>query len=565
MGEDLEGRTLLSVGLDPTFGFGGESAMIAPQNTSTDTYSENISSIASQSGQVVEVGTLTTSPTASGSSSTTSLIVTRLTAAGSIDTSFGSNGTETIPVLTVGGTTYNVVDADDIAVDSNGKIDILATVDNSSTFDNEWMVARLNSNGSVNTSFGTSGFELIDFATSSSTQYNLSASSLAIGPDGKIVAVGSTSTSTTNGEVFAVARLNTNGLLDTSFNGTGMATVDFKVGGSSGESDTTSAVVVQPDDKIVVVGSAQLPSTSNSNGTPSDLAVARLNANGTLDTSFNGNGLVAFNEDLGGGSSMDSGNAVALQGTQIVIAGSSQEISQSTSSPTVEDLTVTRLNANGSFDTSFNGSGKYLLSLNQGGIAFTTSASAVTVQSDGSLLVGGSANPQNYNTSAAGGLLMHMTSAGALDTTYGTGGVALLPDSVDSRLLIQTDGKALFLSGNEVVRTTAPTPQVASTTIITTGTGKKAEATGVTLTFNTAVNPSLASNAKVYLIRAGKGRKLIKIKKVSYDATKQALTFSFAKTPVGKGFRILIAPGGIVAADGQVLNNDTITIAPSTT
>jgi uncharacterized delta-60 repeat protein len=293
--------------------------------------------------------------------------------------------------------------------------------------------------------------------------------------------------------------------------------------------------------------------------------MARLKANGTLDTSFNGTGMLAFNEALGGSNSIDSGNAVALQGTQIVIAGTTQIVPPSSSSPTVEDLTVTRLNANGSFDSSFNGSGKYLLSLNQGGIAFNTSASAVTVLSDGSLLVGGGANPQNSNSSAAGGLLMHMTSAGSLDTAYGTSGVALLPASDDGRLLVQTDGKVLFLSGNEVARTTAPAPQVASTTIVTTGTGKKASATGVSLTFNTAINPALASNVKVYVVRAGKGKKLFKIKKLAYNPANYTLTITFAKTPVGKGFQVLIAPGGIVGVDGEVLNNNTIIVAPSTT
>ena len=71
MTEDLEGRTLLSLGLDPTWGFGGEAALMVPLNTATTTYSESISSIAMQNnqvgGQVVAVGTLTTNTTPSGS------------------------------------------------------------------------------------------------------------------------------------------------------------------------------------------------------------------------------------------------------------------------------------------------------------------------------------------------------------------------------------------------------------------------------------------------------------------------------------------------------------------
>ena len=58
---------------------------------------------------------------------------------------------------------------------------------------------------------------------------------------------------------------------------------------------------------------------------PTDIAVARLNANGTLDTSFNSTGLLTFSYNLGGASA-DSGNAVALAGTQIVIAGTSSQL-----------------------------------------------------------------------------------------------------------------------------------------------------------------------------------------------------------------------------------------------
>ena len=101
-------------------------------------------------------------------------------------------------------------------------------------------------------------------------------------------------------------------------------------------------------------------------------------------------------------------------------------------------------------------------------------------------------------------------------------------------------------------------PAVVSTTIVTTGTGKKAKATGVTLTFNTAINPALISNLTAFTVRPMKGKKAIKIKKggIVYNAATQTLTLNFAKkTKVGKGFQVLIMPGGIVAADGQVLFN----------
>jgi uncharacterized delta-60 repeat protein len=563
MAEALEGRALLSVGLDPTYGFGGEAILNVPANTATSTVAENISSIGLQNGQVVSVGSVTTTTfDSSGNfvSSSSNLVVTRFNTDGSIDTTFGSGGSQTIPV-TSGNVTYQVTAAD-IVVQSDGKIDVLGTANTTSTTtsgEDDFVVAQLNSNGSIDTTFGTSGFELIDFNPASTS--GTDAAALAVGPDGKLVAVGSTFSNTTNSEQFAIARLNTNGTLDPTFNGTGLATVSFNTGGSSATDDSADAVVVQPNDSIVVVGQADLPTSSNL--TPSDVAVARLTPSGALDTTFHGTGTLTFSYNLGG-NSVDVGAAVALEGTQIVIAGTTTELFASTDKRVgVQDLTVTRLNSDGSFDTTFNGSGKYMLSLTQGGIALGTSGSAVTVLSDGTLLVGGGATePNSYNPSD--GMLVNLTSAGTLNSSYGTNGVALLPASVGTRLLVQSDGKVLFVSGNDsVARTTAPAPAVASTSMIVVGTGKRAKATGVTITFNTDVNSTLATNASSFVVRAVKGRRIIRIKKkgISYNEATRTLTINFAtRNPVGKGFQVVITPGAIVGADAQALSNNTIVI-----
>jgi hypothetical protein len=69
------------------------------------------------------------------------------------------------------------------------------------------------------------------------------------------------------------------------------------------------------------------------------------------------------------------------------------------------------------------------------------------------------------------------------------------------------------------------------------------------------------------VLRAAKGGKLIKIKRISLDSTGQNLTFNFAKTAVGKGFKLVITPGAIVGADGSVFGGGapvTIVIPPNT-
>ncbi len=513
MTEHLEGRTLLSLGLDPTWGFGGEAALMVPLNTAMTTYSESISSIAMQNtrvgGQVVAVGTLTTNTTPSGSTTTTTtvnLIVARFNVTGSVDTSFGTNGTETIP-LTGGGVTYDDVQADDIAVQASGTIDILATVTptSPSSSSSEFLVVQLTPDGAIDPSFGTSGFQFLSFASSSSTTLSANATALAIGPDGKLVAVGDVDTST-GGQVFGIARLNTDGTLDTSFNGTGTQTVAFNLGGSSSSNmDYADGVVVQPDASIVVVGQASLPATGGNTTPLSDADVARLTAAGTLDTSFNGTGELTYSYNLGGNSD-DSAAGVALDGTQIAIVGTTAQVSTSSSStvPLAYDLTVTMLNSNGTFATSFNGNGRYRLFYSSSGL--DTTAVSVLVRPSGSLLIGANESGQNVGELTLG-LLLSLTSAGAPDTTSLVGTMPMVPASVASRLLLQPDGKILFRTGNAVTRTTAPPPAITATSIITTGTGKKTQATGVTITFNTAVNGTMAINPKSYqVLRATEGR-----------------------------------------------------------
>src|SRR5690606_21251244 len=116
------------------------------------------------------------------------------------------------------------------------------------------------------------------------------ATDVAIQPDGNIVVVGFTSV----GNDFAVARVLANGSgLDASFDADGKVTIDL------GGTDEAHGVVVQPDGKIVVAGS-----TSSNN----DFAVARLNADGSLDATFDTDGKVT--PTFGG---VDVGRDVALQ------------------------------------------------------------------------------------------------------------------------------------------------------------------------------------------------------------------------------------------------------------
>lgn len=155
-----------------------------------------------------------------------------------------------------------------------GKIIVAGSLASSSSFSSyDFFVAQFNSDGSPDLSFGTNGKTTIDF----SANYD-AVSSMCIQADGKILVTGR-STSNVYYDI-AVARLNANGLLDASFGTNGKVLVDVQ-----GESDEARFINIQKDDKIIIAG---LSSTS----TIGSALAMRLNTDGSLDNSFGTNGHV---------------------------------------------------------------------------------------------------------------------------------------------------------------------------------------------------------------------------------------------------------------------------------
>jgi uncharacterized delta-60 repeat protein len=228
---------------------------------------------------------------------------------------------------------------------------------------------------------------------------------IALQADGKIVAVG------TQGGDFVVQRYNPDGTLDNSFNSGGVRTIDF------GGTDHAEAVAIQADGKIVVVGS-----TSNGD----NIAVARLTAAGALDTSFDTDGLKTI-DFTGAG---ESGNAVVIQSDgKIVIAGT-----------TGSNFAFVRLNAaDGSFDTTFNGTGKQTADLGGTDIAYS-----VALQSNGAIVAAGTISNSDFG-------VVRLTSAGALDNSFdsdGRVGINMGGADIARSIVIQPDGKLLVAGSN---------------------------------------------------------------------------------------------------------------------
>ena len=213
------------------------------------------------------------------------------------------------------------------------------------------IVTRLNPDGASDPSFDSDGTIAVNLGGSDA------ASDVARQPDGKIVIAGRTSTA--GNQNMAVMRLNAAGTLDTSFDGDGTRAIDH------GGADDARAVLVQPDGKILLAGL----------GTASeDILVMRLNADGSSDLSFDGDGTAVVN--LG---ASDSSAGIALQADgKIVVAGR-------TTAAGNPNAAVTRLNSNGSLDSSFGRDGTR--TIDYGGL---DDAAEVLVQPNARIVVAGS-------------------------------------------------------------------------------------------------------------------------------------------------------------------------------
>jgi uncharacterized delta-60 repeat protein len=227
------------------------------------------------------------------------LIVKRYLSNGVLDTTFGNSGTSTIPEPAVGFTVSGIA-----FQPADGKIVLVGTTDGRSDF----VLTRLTATGTLDTAFGSQGFVTTNFQFGASTDSEFAidrAYAVLVQTDGKIVAVGK---ARIDGDYdFAAARYYYDGSLDTTFGGDGRVTIGF------GGSDQAHDIAQQADGKLVLFG------RHNGNSGGHDyFALARLNSNGTLDGNFNGGGKVTT--DMGG-FFIDT-YAVALQPNgKIVAAG----------------------------------------------------------------------------------------------------------------------------------------------------------------------------------------------------------------------------------------------------
>jgi uncharacterized delta-60 repeat protein len=400
-----------------------------------------------------------------------------LAQAGQLDSTFGTGG-----IFTTNYSQYDVTIDSAIAIQSDGKIVLGGTIPNGSS--QVAALLRLNTNGTLDSSFGTGGIVTSNFGITDGA----AVTAVAIQPNGQILAAAV-------GDFLlegSVGRFNPDGSVDTSFGNGGFA-VSRSLSSGAG---TLSLMALQADGKILVTGASligrytstgQLDPTFGSGGiapltsalataialqsdgkilvttgvgAPTTLAgaqflpvqqagaISRYDTDGSLDTTFAISGQAAC---------VSSAAAIAIQSNgKIVVAGTIPSALLTTVSGGITVINnqtgfgVVRYNSNGSVDTTFNPGG----GIGSGGGVITGfgnsfpagSAFALAIQSNGDIVVAGQAGIGNQYFASSSFVLARYTTTGPLDTTFGSNGVVITtlsqgPISFVSALALQSDGK----------------------------------------------------------------------------------------------------------------------------
>jgi uncharacterized delta-60 repeat protein len=256
------------------------------------------------------------------------------------------------------------------------------------------------------------------------------AQALAVQADGRLVAAGSTFTGTST--AFALVRYNPDGTLDPIFGAGGEVTTEnFGTGSGAG----AKAVAVQSDGKLVAAGGA----CASTNSPCNDFALARYNADGTLDTSFGIGGKVTTDFVGQFFSGDDQANALIVQADgKLVAAGTTDIPGEGTS------FALARYNPDGTLDTSFGADGKVTTK-----IADIAEAFALAVQPDGKLVAAGWA--AGAGTGSYDFALARYNPDGTLDTSFGTAGTVTTDfggGQVDEAHALVVQGSKLVAAGS---------------------------------------------------------------------------------------------------------------------
>jgi uncharacterized delta-60 repeat protein len=331
-----------------------------------------------------------------------------LLSAGQLDPTFGSGGIATTNFgnnLSTASSAIALQPADGKIVEAGSSIN--AKSPNVGYID----LVRYNSNGSLDTSFGSGG------TVQTKVGYRPYIRGMTLQPDGKIVVAG------WEGGESLLARYNSNGTLDATFGSKGIVLTAFgSYGGASAWAVTTETVNGQTD--ILTVGGVSAGATGDA------FALARYTPNGSLDTSFGNGGTVVT--QVSGGNADLAGVAIQADGKIVATGGGGGY------------FTLARYNGNGTLDSTFGSGGlvqtTFLLA---NGTQAGGAGHAIAVQPNGEIVAAG-----NLNNEAA---VVRYNPDGSLDSTFGQGGMVLESQPSNFGTIALTSTGQIVVGGAQIV------------------------------------------------------------------------------------------------------------------
>ena len=388
-------RTVEAQSLDNTFGTNGK------VHTSFGNFSTYFNALAMQSnGKIYAVGAKE-----GAFFETNGIFISKYNTDGSLDTSYNNLGINGLPGTKEIGYGANYEFCHTAVLQPDNKL-IVAGSSNGS-----FSISRLLENGDYDTDFSGDGKMIYSFGAGIGSKIN----KILLQTDGKILGIGQAYNGVDYD--FGIARFNTDGSLDTTFATSGKAIVSIGPANDFGKD-----AILQPDGKIVICGYS-----NNSSG--DSFSIIRLNADGTLDTSFATNGKIYFNIP----SKLNCvAEAIAIQTDgKILIAGHADG-----------DFAILRYNTNGILDNTFGSSGYSTTDFGNS----QDKVYAISIRPDGRIILAGNSYDPLISTFLDFGIASYNTD-GSLDTTFDTDGKMTIPMGYSSGikdLLIQPDGNLVF-------------------------------------------------------------------------------------------------------------------------
>lgn len=279
---------------------------------------------------------------------------------GTLDTTFGSNGKVITDI-----NSQSMDKSSALKLQSDGKILVAGTTRTGTNHD--FVVVRYTSTGVLDTTFGNNGKVITDIGSATWDE----AYSLQIQSDGKILVAGISNLS--GNQDFTLLRYTTEGVLDTTFGANG------KVITNIGANDYAYAMQIQSDGKILVAGTSYVMGSN-------DYILARYTTDGSVDTSFGDNGIVAV--DIGVNSN-DSADSLTIDDDGTIL------LSGSTSINGKYNTTIVQLTPTGALDLTFGANGKVVTDISS---SFAMDHNPIHVQEDGNIVLGSTSKEFDIST-----------------------------------------------------------------------------------------------------------------------------------------------------------------------